>query len=171
VAGAISLLLALYAFQLLPVNYAGVALVLLGVAFIVAELFVAAYGTLGIGGAIAFIVGSVMLMDTDMPEFSIPWGLIAGVTTVTLLFVLLVIRLAMQSRARPVVSGMEQLVGSIGEALEDFEATGWARVHSENWKVRSPVPVRRGQSLTVKAVKGLELDVVPAEGQTKGEQA
>ena len=171
VAGAISLLLALYAFQLLPVNYAGVALVLLGVAFIVAELFVPAYGTLGIGGAIAFIVGSVMLMDTDMPEFSIPWGLIAGVTTVTVLFVLFVIRLAMQSRARPVVSGMEQLVGSIGEALEDFEATGWARVHSENWKVRSPVPVRRGQSLTVKAVKGLELDVVPAEAQPKGEQA
>jgi membrane-bound serine protease (ClpP class) len=66
---------------------------------------------------------------------------------------------------------MEQLVGSIGEALEDFEATGWARVHSENWKVRSPVPVRRGQSLTVKAVKGLELDVVPTEEKPKGEQA
>jgi membrane-bound serine protease (ClpP class) len=169
VAGAISLLLALYAFQLLPVNYAGVALVLLGVAFIVAELFVPAYGTLGIGGAIAFIVGSVMLMDTDMPEFAIPWGLIGGVAAVTVLFLFIVLRLAMKSRSRPVVSGLEQLIGSEGEALDDFEQTGWARVHSETWQVRSAVPVRRGQSVRVKAVKGLELEVLPIEDQRKGE--
>jgi membrane-bound serine protease (ClpP class) len=124
---------------------------------------------LGIGGAIAFIVGSVMLMDTDMPEFAIPWGLIGGVAAVTVLFLFIVLRLAMKSRSRPVVSGLEQLIGSEGEALDDFEQTGWARVHSETWQVRSAVPVRRGQSVRVKAVKGLELEVLPIEDQRKGE--
>ena len=170
VAGAISLLLALYAFQLLPVNYAGVALVLLGVAFIVAELFVPAYGTLGIGGGIAFVVGSVMLMDTDIPEFAIPWGLITGVGAVTVVFLFIVIRLAMKTRIRPIVSGQEQLIGSEGEALDDFQTSGWARVQSETWKVRSPVPVKRGQTVRVKAVKGLELEVLPLEDERKGEQ-
>ncbi|HWQ39099.1 MAG TPA: nodulation protein NfeD [Burkholderiales bacterium] len=170
VVGAICLLLALYAFQLLPVNYAGVALVLLGIAFIVAELFVPAYGALGIGGAIAFVVGSVMLMDTEMPEFSIPWGVIGGVASVTVLFVFLVIRMALQSRKRPVVSGSEELVGSLGEALEDFDSTGWARIHSENWRVRSRVPVKRGQTVRVTAVKGLELEVGVVDEQAKGEQ-
>jgi membrane-bound serine protease (ClpP class) len=161
VAGGICLLLALYAFQLLPVNYAGIALILLGIGFIVAELFVPAYGTLGTGGAIAFIVGSVMLMDSEMPEFSIPWGVIGGVSAATLLFVFVVVRMALQARKRPVVSGAEELIGSSGEALEDFEETGWARVHSETWKVRSQAPVRRGQALQVTGVRGLELEVRP----------
>jgi membrane-bound serine protease (ClpP class) len=166
VAGAICLLLALYAFQLLPVSYAGIALILLGIGFIVAELFVPAYGTLGTGGAIAFIVGSVMLMDSEMPEFSIPWGVIGGVSAATLLFVFVVVRMALQARKRPVVSGAEEMIGSTGEALEDFEETGWARVHSETWKVRSQIPVRRGQALQVTGVRGLELEVRPWNGQT-----
>jgi membrane-bound serine protease (ClpP class) len=168
VAGAICLLLALYAFQLLPVNYAGVALILLGIAFIVAEVFVPSYGTLGIGGAVAFIVGSVMLMDAQMPEFSIPWGLIAGVAAVTVVFLLLIVRMALQARKKPVVSGSEELIGSIGEALEDFETEGWVRIHSETWKVRSGAPIRRGQRVEVTRVSGLELEVRPLEGNSKG---
>lgn len=168
VAGAICLLLALYAFQLLPVNYAGVALILLGMAFIVAEFFVPAYGTLGVGGAVAFIVGSVMLMDTDIPEFSIPWGVIGGVATVTVLFLVVVVRMALLARKRPVVTGAEELIGSTGEALEDFDSSGWARIHSETWKVRSSAPIRQGQRVEVTGVSGLELDVRPLDGQSKG---
>jgi membrane-bound serine protease (ClpP class) len=168
VAGAICLLLALYAFQLLPVNYAGVALILLGMAFIVAEFFVPAYGTLGVGGAVAFIVGSVMLMDTDIPEFAIPWGVIGGVATVTVLFLVVVVRMALLARKRPVVSGAEELIGSSGEALEDFDSNGWARIHSETWKVRSTAPIQRGQRVVVTGVSGLELEVRPLDGQSKG---
>jgi membrane-bound serine protease (ClpP class) len=169
VVGAICLLLALYAFQLLPINYAGVALILIGIAFIVAEIFVAAYGILGVGGAVAFIVGSVMLMDTEIPGFEIPWGVIAGVSTVTVVLLVAIVRMAFTARKRPVVSGSEEMVGAAGEALEDFETEGWARIHSETWKVRSGTPVRRGQRLEVTGVVGLELQVRPVEGKSKGD--
>ncbi|MGH8676753.1 MAG: NfeD family protein [Burkholderiales bacterium] len=168
VVGAICLLVALYAFQLLPVNYAGVGLILLGIGFIVAEMFMPSFGILGIGGALSFIIGSVMLIDTDVPQFEIPWEVIAGVSAVTFLFLAVVIGMALQSRKRPVVSGAEELIGDTGEALEDFESTGWARVHSETWKVRSRSPVKRGQKVKVTGVAGLELEVAIVSDETKG---
>lgn len=168
VVGAICLLLALYAFQLLPVNYAGVGLILLGVAFFVAEMFIPSFGVLGIGGAVSFVVGSVFLMDTDVPQFEIPWSVIAGVSVVTFAFLIGVIRMAVQARQRPVVSGADELVGSLGEAMEDFDGSGWARVHSEIWKVRSRGHVSRGQRLKVTGVVGLELEVTVAPDQSQG---
>jgi membrane-bound serine protease (ClpP class) len=168
VIGAISLLVALYAFQLLPVNYVGVALILLGIAFIVAEIFVPTYGVLGAGGAVAFIIGSVMLIDTDVPEFEIPWEVIAGVTALTVLFVVLIVGMALKARGRPVVSGSEELIGAIGEALDDFDSEGWARVHSELWKVKSEGPVKRGQKVRVEGVEGLILKVSALAEKTKG---
>jgi membrane-bound serine protease (ClpP class) len=170
VTGVISLLLALYAFQLLPVNYVGVALILLGVAFIVAEIFVPTFGILGAGGAIAFIIGSIMLIDTDVPEFEIPWEVIAGVTALTVLFVVLVVGMALKARSRPIVSGAEELIGSVGEALEDFDGDGMARVHSELWKVRSKGPVKSGQKLRVEGVDGLILEVSVVAEQPRGGQ-
>jgi len=169
VAGAICLLLALYAFQLLPINYAGVALILVGIAFIVAEIFVPAYGILGVGGAVAFIVGSVMLMDTEVPGFEIPWGVIAGVSTIMLVLLVAIVRMAFAARKRPVVSGSEEMVGATGEALDDFETEGWARIHSETWKVRSTAPIRRGQQVEVTGVIGLELQVRPFDGKSQGD--
>ena len=164
VVGAICLLIALYALQLLPVNFAGVALIMLGIGFMIAEVFVPAYGSLGIGGVIAFVLGSVMLLDTDVPGFVLPWPLIAGIAMLSALFIVVVVGMAMQARRRPVVSGAEEIVGSAGEALEDFESEGWALVHSENWKVRSPVPLKRGQRIRVKAINGLVLEVEPEKG-------
>ena len=164
VVGAICLLIALYALQLLPVNFAGVALIMLGIGFMIAEVFVPAYGSLGIGGVIAFVLGSVMLLDTDVPGFVLPWPLIAGIAMLSALFIVVVVGMAMQARRRPVVSGAEEIVGSAGEALEDFESEGWALVHSENWKVRSPVPLTRGQRVRVKAINGLVLEVEPEKG-------
>ncbi len=167
IAGAICLLTALYAFQMLPINYVGVALILLGIAFVIAELFVTSYGALGAGGAIAFIVGSVMLIDTEVPEFQLPLGLIIGVSVLSVVAVLAIVGMAMKARERAVVSGVEELVGAEGEALDDFDAKGWVRVHSENWKATSKSPVKRGQKVKVTAVKGLELSIEAADEEQK----
>jgi len=160
VVGAICLLLALYAFHLLPVNYAGLALILLGIAFMVAEGFLPAFGSLGIGGLIAFVIGSVILIDdTALPGFEIPYTLIGGVAAASAAFLFFVIGMAVRNRRRPVVSGREYLIGATAEALEDFEAEGWARVQGETWRVRSNAPVRRGERLQVKGIEGLVLTV------------
>jgi membrane-bound serine protease (ClpP class) len=160
VVGAICLLLALYAFHLLPVNYAGLALILLGIAFMIAEAFLPAFGSLGVGGLIAFVIGSVILLeDTDLPGFEIPYGLIAGVTAASAAFLFFVIGVAVRNRKRPVVTGREYLIGAAAEAMDDFDAEGWARVQGETWRVRSSAPVRRGQRLRVKAIDGLVLTV------------
>jgi len=161
VAGAICILVALYAFHLLPVSYAGLALVLLGIAFMAAELFLPAYGSLGVGGAIAFVTGSVMLIDTDVPGFSLPLPLILGVAAVSGAFVFVVVGSALKARRRPVVSGVEEMIGSTGEVLADCEREGWARVHSETWRIRCATPLKAGQRVRVSAMHGLELDVVP----------
>ncbi len=161
VVGAICLLIALYALQLLPVNFAGVALLVVGIAFMIAEVFVPAYGSLGIGGIIAFVIGSVMMIDTEVPGFILPWPVIAAVAFLSLLFVIFVVGMAMQTRKRPVVSGREEMVGARGEIVEDFTEEGWARVHGENWQVRSAVPLKGGQKVRVTMIDGLVLDVAP----------
>jgi membrane-bound serine protease (ClpP class) len=167
VIGGICLLVALYAFQLLPVSYAGLALIALGLAFMVAEVFFPSFGALGIGGVVAFVVGSVILIDTDLPGYGIPLALIGSIAIMSALFMLLVVGVALKARKRPVVSGREELVGSVGEVLDDFESEGWARVHSETWRVRSTEPMRRGQHVKVVAMNGLMLDVVDAKGVTQ----
>jgi membrane-bound serine protease (ClpP class) len=162
VVGAISLLLALYALQMLPVNYAGLALIMLGLAFMIAEVFIPSFGVVGIGGVIAFMIGSVLLIDTDIPGFGIPLSVILPVGMASALFIFIVGGLALKARRRPVVSGSEELVGSIGEVLEDFDGKdGWARVHGENWRIRCKQPLRRGQMVRVARMDGLIFDVEP----------
>jgi membrane-bound serine protease (ClpP class) len=168
VVGAICVLVALYAFQMLPVNYAGLALIALGVGLMVAEHFVPGFGVLGIGGIVAFVIGSIMLIDTDAPGFRIPWPLIAGAAAASALFLMLVLSLAVRSRARPVVSGREQMLGATGEVLENVAGETYARVHGEIWKVRSGIPLERGQVVRVTGIDGLLLTVAPAQqGETK----
>jgi membrane-bound serine protease (ClpP class) len=169
VVGAICVLTAMYAFQLLPVNYAGLALLLLGIAFMVAEAWVTTHGALALGGLVAFVIGSVMLLDTDVPQFEIPYALIGGVTAASAAFVFFVIGMLVRGRRRPVVSGREELVGAAGEALEDIAGEGWARVHGERWRVRTSAPLKRGQVLRVAAIDGLVLEVKPGPGDGKGE--
>ena len=167
VVGAICVLVALYAFQLLPVNYAGLALIVLGIAFMVAEAFLPAFGSLGIGGLIAFVIGSVILFDTDVSGLSVPLALIGGFAAASALFLVLVLGVLLKARRRPVVSGREELLGASGVVLEDFEREGWARVHSENWRVRAPTPFRAGQRVRVAAIDGLTLDVVAQSDEPK----
>lgn len=169
VLGGICLLLALYALNLLPVNYAGLALILLGISFMVAEAFFPGFGVLGIGGIIAFVVGGVILIDTELPGFGIPLELIVAIAVASALLLGLVGGMALKARRRRVVSGDEELVGSVGEMLEDAETEGWARVHGENWRVQTPSPLQRGQEVRVLARNGLVLQVKPMEAETKGE--
>jgi membrane-bound serine protease (ClpP class) len=163
VIGGICLLLGLFALQMLPISYAGLGLILLGLTFLIAEAFLPAYGSLGVGGAIAFAIGAVMLIDTDVPGFGIPIALIATLVVLTGLFVFVVSGVALKARRRPVVSGSEELIGSVGEVLDDGDAEAWARVHSEQWRVRSSVPLRRGQRIRVTGRKDLLLTVVPVD--------
>jgi len=160
VVGVIALLIAAYALHLLPINYAGLALLLLGIGFMVAEAFFPAYGSLGIGGLIAFVIGSIMLIEeTKVPGFEIPIALIAGVAAASAGFLIFVVGMLLRARKRPVVSGREQMIGASGEALGDFDGEGWARVQGEHWKVRAPGAVRRGQKLRVTGMEGLVLTV------------
>jgi membrane-bound serine protease (ClpP class) len=163
VAGAICLLLAMFAFQLLPVSYAGLALILLGIAFMTAEAFLPSFGALGLGGIIAFAVGSLMLIDTEVPGYGIPWPMIAGITAASALFLIFFIGIALKSRRSPIVSGREELVGATGEILEDTAGAGMARIHGELWSVRCAQPLVRGQKVRVTGIDGLVLQVTSAE--------
>jgi membrane-bound serine protease (ClpP class) len=159
VVGGICLLLGLFALQMLPFSTTGLALMALGMAFLVAEIFVPTSGALAVGGVIAFVAGAMMLIDTDVPGFGIPLALIATIAVVTALFVLVVVGMAVKSRRRPVVSGREELAAGAGEVLDDFVGEGWARVHGETWRVRSATPLTRGQRVRVTRIDGLTLDV------------
>jgi membrane-bound serine protease (ClpP class) len=162
VVGAIALLVALYALHLLPVNYAGLALIVLGIGFMAAEAFFPAFGSLGIGGLIAFVLGSIMLIEeTELPGFEIPYALIGGLAAASAGFLIFVLGMLARSRKRAVVSGREYLIGALGEALADFDAEGWARVQGEQWRVRASRPVRRGQKLRVTGMQGLILTAEP----------
>ncbi|MEZ5541577.1 MAG: nodulation protein NfeD [Pseudomonadota bacterium] len=162
VAGAISLLLALYAFQILPVNYAGLALLGLGLVFMLAEAFVPSFGALGIGGMIAFVAGSVILFDRDSAGYAISLPLILSLAIASAGFFLFVVGAAIKSRRRPVVSGREEMLQATAEALEDFHAgQGRVLVHGEHWRARCAGPVARGERLRVVAIDGLELEVRP----------
>jgi membrane-bound serine protease (ClpP class) len=168
VAGAICLLIALFAFQLLPINYAGLALMALGIAFMLGEAFLPSFGVLGIGGAVAFGFGAVMLIDTDLPGYGIPLSLIAGLAITSALFTFFIVGMAVQARRQPVVSGQQQLQGSIGVVMEAFDQEGWVHIHGERWRAQSPVPVTKGQRVRVEGRAGLTLNVVPLD-ELKGE--
>ncbi|HVO87182.1 MAG TPA: nodulation protein NfeD, partial [Casimicrobiaceae bacterium] len=136
VAGTIALLIAAFALQLLPVSYAGLGLIVVGIGFMIAEAFLPSYGSLGIGGVIAFCIGALMLIDTDVPGFGVPSWLVVGMGICSALFVFAISAAALRSRRRPVVSGSEQLIGSVGVVLDEDGDEKWARVHSELWRVR-----------------------------------
>jgi len=165
VAGAVCLLLAAYAFHLLPVNYAGLALIVVGIAFIVAEVFVPSYGSLGIGGVIAVGAGVLMLMDTGPTGVGIPWPLLALLTVVTAVFVYTVARMALRARRAPIVSGLTTLVGADGEMLEDAGDTGWANIRGEIWNVRAAGHLAQGQRIRVVGVDGAQPRVSAVEGE------
>ena len=163
VIGAICLLLALFALQVLPVNYAGLALLVLGIIFMVSEAFMPSFGALGIGGLVAFVIGSILLIDTDMPGYGISLPLIMTVSAVSAVFFLGVIGMAIKARKQPVVSGQEELLGATGTVLNDFTTRGRVQIHGESWLARSASPRKRGQQVCVTQLDGLALRVEPKQ--------
>jgi membrane-bound serine protease (ClpP class) len=161
--GAISLLLALFAFQILPVNYAGLALVVLGIGLMASELFMPSFGVLGIGGIVAFAFGSVILVDSDVPGFEVSRPLIGAISVAAGAGLLGILFLVARSRQTPVVSGVEQMIGSPAVAIEAFDREGVVLYAGEYWNARSPTPVSRGEHLVITGVSDLVLDVQPRE--------
>ncbi|GAB3103050.1 NfeD family protein [Lysobacter terrae] len=164
VIGGVCLLLALYALQVLPVNYAGVALIILGIALMAAEFALPSFGSLGIGGVVALVAGSLMLFDTEAPGFGVSGRLIAGIAATSAAAFMGLVWLAMRARRQPVVSGIEEMLGQIAVAAEDFrDGRGQVRIRGELWQAQCAAPVRRGQPLHVRALNGLVLQVAPVE--------
>ena len=161
VIGAISLLLALYALQVLPVNYAGLGLMFLGLVLMVGELFMPSFGILGIGGVISFVIGSILLFDRESGNLAVSMPLIIAVSVLSASFFLIVIRALHTARRRPVVTGAEELIGATGQVITDFSGDGNIHIHGEQWHVRSDTPMRSGDSARVISRDGLILTVEP----------
>ena len=157
--GAISLLVGLYALSALPLNYAGVALLLLGVALILAEAFSPSFGALGIGGAVAFVLGGTMLVDTEAPGFGVSLPLLVGVASLSLLLTLATVRLALKTRRLRSPSGAEGLVGRSARVLDWDGAEGHVHAEGERWQAGSMERLQPGQVVQIHAVLGLQLQV------------
>ncbi|HCG0819703.1 TPA: nodulation protein NfeD, partial [Pseudomonas aeruginosa] len=166
VLGGICLLLGLYALQMLPVNYAGLALIALGLAFMVGEAFVASFGVLGIGGIVSFVVGALILIDTEVPGYGIPPGLVVALALLSAALIVGLLGMALRTRRQAVVSGTAGLVGSLATvAAVDSEqpCAGWVLLQGERWRVLAARPLAVGQPVWVLARKGLLLEVALAD--------
>jgi membrane-bound serine protease (ClpP class) len=159
VIGAISLVLALYAFQVLPVNYAGLALIGLGIAMMFSEMLMPSFGALGVGGIIAFVIGSIMLIDIEAPGYGISWQLIGGVALAAASMLFLLMTMFARSRQRPVTTGQEEMVGSRARVIEWQGGAGRVRIHGEIWHARGPAALQPGQEVRVVRIDGLTLEV------------
>ncbi len=166
VAGAISLLIALYAFQVLPVNYAGLALIGLGILLMVMEGFIPSTGILGIGGVISFVVGSVILMDTESEAFQIAVPLIIAVAAFSVLMLVMMFGMLVRSRRVALVSGDSAMLSEKAEVMEDFVEQGQVWVHGELWQAVTDQPVKKGQMIPIKAIKGLKVILNNTENTT-----
>ena len=161
VAGSVCLLIALFAFQILSVNYAGLALVVLGTAMIISEFFFPTYGSLGVGGLIAFVVGSLILFDTDVPGMSVGRPLIGAFATMGGLMIAGILYLATRSMRRPVATGTQGMIGGTAEVVADFTGRGRVRYGGEFWNARSDAALRAGDLARIVRVEGLTLWVEP----------
>ncbi|MEO8197974.1 MAG: nodulation protein NfeD [Thermoanaerobaculia bacterium] len=163
VVGGIALVLGLYALSVLPVNYAGVGLILLALVFFVAEIKVTSYGLLAVGGIIALVLGSLLLFRDLDPALQLSRGLIAATAGVAALLIAFLAVLAARVQQTPVLTGKAGLVGEVGRAIEALAPSGRVFVHGEIWNADSDVPVRPDQSVRVVSVDGLHLTVSPVE--------
>ncbi|WEX89857.1 nodulation protein NfeD [Sinorhizobium garamanticum] len=164
--GGISLLLGLYALAVLPVSYAGIGLIILGVGLLVAEAHAPSFGALGLGGAVALVLGAAILFDTDVPGLQVSWPVLGGVAIASLAFSALVARLAFISRRHKVVTGGEQMIGMSGTVDSWTGGTGYVIAHGERWRAVSGDPLAAGEDVTVIGRNGLTLKVARSAPQT-----
>jgi len=166
VIGAISLLLALYGLAMLPINAVGALLLLAGIALMAAEAFMPGFGVLGVGGIAAFVAGSLMLIDADIPGMEISLAFVLPLAAASALVLAGIGAFALRARRRPTVAGAEAMVGATAVAMEDFEREGWVQAFGERWRARSDTDIKRGAKAKIVAVDGLTLVVQP---ERKGE--
>jgi membrane-bound serine protease (ClpP class) len=160
--GGISLLVALYALNLLPINYAGAALVLLGIGLMVAEAHIGSFGVIGVAGIVAFVIGAIMMFPSGAPGFTLSLSVVAAATIMTAALFLLVLTMLLRSRRRPVVTGKEGLLGAEGETVAWNGDEGRVRVNGEIWRARAQRPLEAGARIKVIDREGLVLVVEPA---------
>jgi membrane-bound serine protease (ClpP class) len=163
VAGGICLLLAFFAFQVLPVSYAGILLILFGLALLILEVKVTSFGLLAVGGVISLFLGSMMLIDSPLPELQVGLRLIVPVTLAISFVLLFLVTLAVRTQRAPAVTGVSGMLGEIGYAIDPITAgrTGHVRTHGELWTASADEPIAAGSAVRVTAVDGLRLRVAP----------
>ena len=169
VTGIICLLLGAYGLQMLPVNYAGLALIAVGIGMLILEVMTPTYGVLGVGGVVAFVIGSIILVDSDLPGYQLPIAIIAGFAAATGGVAFFIVGAAVRARAAKVVSGVEGMVGGSALVLEDFQGQGAVRVFGEIWRASSAAPLAKDTRVKITGVDGLLLSV-EAEGKPEDER-
>jgi len=167
VVGIICLLLAAYALQVLPVNYAGLALIIVGLALMIAEAFAPSFGALGIGGVAAFVFGSIMMFDSGVPGFGISLSFVIGIAIIFAGLIIFILGYTIKLRRRISVSGRDSIVGGVGVAVTDFDGDGKVWLEGESWAARSNVPIAKDQKIVVKKMIGLVLEVEPISGNAR----
>ncbi|HEV8390392.1 MAG TPA: nodulation protein NfeD [Dongiaceae bacterium] len=155
--GGISLLLALFAFSVLPIDFAGVALVLLGIALMISEAFVTSFGILGLGGIVAFVVGSIIMFEPGSTNFGLSLSVIVASTAVSAGLLLLTLAMLVRSRRKAVVTGPAALIGATGDVTEWSEGEGRVRILGEVWRARATSALRPGERIKVRGRDGLML--------------
>jgi len=165
VTGIICLLLGTYGLQMLPVNYAGLALIAVGIGMLILEVVTPTYGVLGVGGVIAFVIGSIILVDSDLPGYQLPIAIIAGFAVATGGVAFFIVGAAVRARRAKVVSGAEAIIGDSAVVLEDFQGRGEVRVFGEIWQARSAAPLRKDTKVKITEIDGLVLGVEPDDKQ------
>jgi membrane-bound serine protease (ClpP class) len=163
VTGIICLLLGAYGLQMLPINYAGLALIVVGIVLIAAEVLTPTYGVLGVGGVAAFVMGSIMLMDTDMPGYQLPIPIILGFAVSTGGIAFFVVGSAIQARRQKVITGVESVIGAGALVLDDFDGRGSVRAFGEVWGAESDVPLQKDMKVRITKIEGLTLTVEPED--------
>ncbi|MCG6926706.1 MAG: nodulation protein NfeD [Acidobacteria bacterium] len=159
VIGVLCLILFLFASQIIPVNWAGVLLIILAIVLFIAEVKVTSYGLLTVGGLVAMILGAMMLIDSSLPELRISLWTLVPIVLVFAAFTIALVRLVVQAQLRQPQTGMEGLVGRAGEAVTDLAPEGWVRVQGERWRARAEEPVAQGEAIQVVSGEGLRLRV------------
>jgi membrane-bound serine protease (ClpP class) len=167
--GAISLMIGLYALAALPVNIAGVGLIILGLALMVAEAFAPSFGILGIGGAIAFVIGAMILVEPGIPGFEIAWQVVAVVAATSLALTVLIAHLAVSSYRRKIATGEHWMVGAEAEVQDWSDRKGHVFVHGERWRAVSDTPLARGQQVRITGIDGLTVTVAPDRAEDRTE--
>jgi membrane-bound serine protease (ClpP class) len=163
VIGGISLIMAFFAMQTLPVNYAGIALIIFAIILFIAEIKVISHGILTIGGIVSLVVGSLMLFQTPEPSLRVSWSVLIPAVTITSLFFVVVIGIAVKAQLRKPQGGKEGMSGEEGRAVTDVLAEGTVMIRGEYWSAFSERPIEKGSRVRVIRVENLRVEVEPIE--------